>query len=194
MIKYFMSLIRLRRGSGSYEILKTAALISGVLILGGFVQPRVIIKDIMKIYERKRVIDHYRLLRDLRNLQKRGLISFSEGEGGTVRIVITKAGKKKFLEYKIDNMKLRRSVVWDKKWRVVLFDIPVKKNRARSALSRKLKDLGFYSLQKSVFISPYECEDEIDFIGLVFNVRKHILFLRIGSFDGDRFLKKYFGL
>lgn len=55
--------------------------------------------------------------------------------------------------------------VWDKKWRLVIFDIAEVSKRAREKLRKKLKELGFGMLQKSVFISPYDiAEDFAQFI------------------------------
>ena len=51
------------------------------------------------------------------------------------------------------------------------FDIPEKLKRAREVLRDKLKDIGFIELQKSVFAHPFECEDEINFIVEVFQIR-----------------------
>lgn len=50
---------------------------------------------------------------------------------------------------------------WDGKWRVVIFDIPQELHYRRVRFGRKLKSLGFYMLQKSVFVFPYQCEDEL---------------------------------
>ena len=184
--------VRLRRGSRTGEVLKILALVSGVVILGGFVRPGVIVKDIIKFYEKKKRFERYKLLRDLRSLQKRKLVDFKEFDDGRIKMVLTKEGKRKALEFQIDGIKLNTNKKWDGKWRMVIFDIPVYKNRARIALQKKLTDLGFYSLQKSVFITPYPCEDEIDFIASVFNVRGHILILYVSGFEGDEKLKKYF--
>ena len=41
---------------------------------------------------------------------------------------------------------------------------------AREALREKLKDLGLIKLQDSVWITPFPCEQEIDFIKNVFNL------------------------
>src|SRR3989344_4593151 len=59
---------------------------------------------------------------------------------------------------------IKKPARWDKLWRLVIFDIPEEERTGRMALAAKLKELGFYPLQKSVFIHPYECKDEIDFI------------------------------
>ena len=49
----------------------------------------------------------------------------------------------------------------DKKWRVVLFDIPQEHNKSRNKLRARLKLWGFFMLQESVFVAPYKCEEEI---------------------------------
>jgi len=45
---------------------------------------------------------------------------------------------------------------WDKKWRIVIFDIEEKQKRTREALRYKLRELGFGMIQESVWISPYD--------------------------------------
>lgn len=52
-------------------------------------------------------------------------------------------------------------IPWDGKWRVVMFDIPQEFNRARDRLRSKLKVLGFHMVQKSVFVLPYPCQEEL---------------------------------
>lgn len=45
---------------------------------------------------------------------------------------------------------------WDRKWRIVMFDIEEINKQVRERLRIKLKELGFGMLQKSVFISPHD--------------------------------------
>lgn len=52
---------------------------------------------------------------------------------------------------------------WDKKWRLILFDIPALMNRQRHTFRNRLKNIGAYMLQKSVFVFPYPCEEEIGY-------------------------------
>jgi DNA-binding transcriptional regulator PaaX len=49
----------------------------------------------------------------------------------------------------VEEVKLKKPEKWDKKWRIVIFDIPNKKKPARNTLTEKLKKLGFYHLQKA---------------------------------------------
>ena len=50
---------------------------------------------------------------------------------------------------------------WDKKWRVVIFDIEEVNRNVRDVFRRKLYELGFGRLQKSVYISPFPIENEM---------------------------------
>lgn len=53
--------------------------------------------------------------------------------------------------------------VWDKKWRIVLFDIPAPMDKQRHIFRGRLKNIGAYMFQKSVFVFPYPCEEEIGY-------------------------------
>lgn len=37
---------------------------------------------------------------------------------------------------------------WDKRWRIVVFDVPEELRKGRDVLHSKLRALGFYELQK----------------------------------------------
>lgn len=82
----------------------------------------------------------------------------------------------------------------DGKWRLVVFDIPEKIREGRRALREKIRELGFHELQKSVWIFPYECKNEIDFIVEFFNLRKYVRFGILESIDNELHLKKIFNL
>jgi len=87
---------------------------------------------------------------------------------GQVCLKLTSRGKNKLVEY-FPLFKLQRKK-WDRKWRVVLFDIEEENKKAREQFRRKLYELGFGQLQKSVYISSFSIEAEmrefIEAIGL----------------------------
>ncbi len=109
---------------------------------------------------------------------------------------ITEKGNKQVLKYKIDEIKITRPKKWDGNWRIIAFDIPERHRRARRALTQKLKEMEIYPLQKSVFICPFECKNEIDFVGEFFNVRKFIHHFTAQKLDEkDEWpLKRYYNL
>jgi len=127
-------------------------------------------------------------------LEKRGLICVrGRGDGKNV-LKITKKGEQRLHKYDFDMLRIKRPKKWDGKWRIVVFDIPEKKKRARDLINFKLKELGFYPFQISTFVLPYECKNEIDFIGTHLGIRKCINYILATEIDDERKLRSYFHL
>lgn len=186
----------MKRNSNAHKILKYLAIGGGIVLLS-LISPSgssVILQSIFKNYLRKKRFERERFLRDLKNLQERELIDYREFSNGKVEIKLTKLGKEKILKYDIDEIKLDTTKKWDRKWRLVMFDIPHYKKKARDAFREKLRELGFYAIQKSVYIVPHPCEDEIDFICSVFDIRHFVLILYVNKFEGGEKFKYHFNL
>lgn len=130
----------------------------------------------------------------LKRMQKQRLIEIKKETGDKIIISITEKGKKRLLEYNIDDMIIERPEKWDKKWRVVSFDIPEKRKKAREALREKLKDFDFYPLQESLFVSPFPCRDEMDFIAKIFQIENNITYFETQEISNEYKIKKYFNL
>ncbi len=116
-------------------------------------------------------------------------------DGKQVYVELTEAGRKKAGWFQINALKLKKQKRWDKHWHVVIFDIPDTDRLVREALRGFLKRLDFYCLQKSVWISPHGCRDEIellkDFLGTSSSQLRLIVTRDIGD---DTFLRKVFKL
>ena len=132
--------------------------------------------------------------RALKRLEKQRCVEIIKEINGKTTIKITEKGRKRLLEYNIDEMKIEVPKHWDKKWRVVSFDIPEKRKKAREALRYKLRDLNFYPIQKSMFILPYQCRDEIDFIAEIFQIKKHLVYFEATNIDNEIKIRNYFNL
>lgn len=175
------------------EITKDILLILGasglVITLALFPGLAYVIKGVWK----KRKYDQRKFNYALKRLQDQKMITIGQ-KGDQTIIKITQKGKKRVLQYKLDEMKIRKPKKWDGLWRIVIFDIPEKKKIARNALRRKLKELDFVKIQKSVFVHPYPCRDEIDFIKEVFEVRPYVNIVVARSIDGEAKLKRHFKL
>lgn len=104
-----------------------------------------------------------RLKDTIRRLETQKFISWKEKDGDLI-LTLTEKGKKKALKFNIDEMKIKIPNKWDGIFRVVVFDIPERNRDARNIFRKKLKDLGFYQMQKSVFVHRFECREEIDFL------------------------------
>lgn len=140
-------------------------------------------------------VDIYRLRQSLKRLKRRKAIKVMEKDGESV-IVLTNKGKDEALRFNLSNMRLDKEKKWNRKWYLVVFDIAEDKKRIREAIRFKLKDLDFYKLQDSVFISPYPCFKEIEFLRNYFGVEDEISLLVVEKveLEEEKFLKKYYQL
>lgn len=132
----------------------------------------------------------HRINQAVKRLEKQKVISIQEIDD-KIQIKLLEKGKNRVLSYKLEGMVLKNKN-WDKKWRIIIFDIPENKKIAREFLRNKMKELGFYQLQKSVLITPWKCQDEIDFIKHFYNVGEFVTYIEAESFDDEEKLKKYF--
>src|SRR3989339_1724517 len=173
---------------------KILLLLSSGVVLGLSRSPKNYFKVMKGLPSAWKEINKNRLYRVVREFYNDRLIDYKEDKDGFVKIILTKEGEKKALKFKIDEMDIKKPAKWDGEWRIVIFDIPERFKKAREALRKKIKDLGFVKLQESVFVFPYECEDEIDFITEVFLIRPFVKFVRVKSFTNEEKLRINFGL
>ncbi len=156
-----------------------------------------LLNQIVKQYFKDKSIETKRKrAKKLRELQKRKLIEFKELAGGEVKIVLSHNGKQLVRQYKLDDIKIKKPVKWDGYWRVLIYDIPSSQRKASNAFSKKLKDLNLRPLQKSVWIFPYECFPEIEFICTVFEIdmNKYVSYFRTKEIPKEKEFKKFFDL
>ncbi|MEK7652342.1 MAG: CRISPR-associated endonuclease Cas2 [Patescibacteria group bacterium] len=115
-------------------------------------------------------------------------------KNGEIMLEITRKGVRLVKKYNFEELKLKKQTKWDKNWRIVMFDIPENNRSARRALRIKLDQLGFAKYQKSVFIYPYSCRDEINFILNYFNVKNFVNYIVARKIDNEKKFKKFFEL
>lgn len=173
---------------------KILILLIGGISLGLTRSPRRYFKIVKDMGKAWREINRKQLSDSIRSLYQSKLIDMQENKDGTIQMIITEKGKKKIISYNIEKMTIIKPNRWDEKWRIITFDIPEKFKIARNALREKLNDLGFLKYQKSVFIYPYECKDEIDFIIEFFDIRPFVRYIIAEKFDNELDFQKKFDL
>jgi len=129
----------------------------------------------------------------IRDLNRTKLIKRMKDKNGICTIELTNKGKLKALNYYFRNIKIKKEK-WDGKWRILIFDVPERLRKGRNALRWEIKKLGFYELQKSVFVIPYECKEDIDFVVNFFELEKYVNYGVLESIDKDKQLREYFEL
>ena len=83
---------------------------------------------------------------------------------------------------------------WDRHWRIVIFDIPEKYRHSRDLLRREFIGIGFFKLQESVWVYPYDCEDLVALMKTQFSKGMQVLYIVSEHVENDVFLRKQFGL
>lgn len=122
------------------------------------------------------------------------LVDIVEHQNGEISMTLSDKGERVVLRFDIDDINMPKPKEWGGSWTIVFFDIPEKNRAARDALRDKLKEIGFYELQKSALIYPYPCVDQINFIVEFFEVRPHVRYGELRNLSNEAELKLHFGL
>lgn len=173
---------------------KILLLLSGGLALGLSGSPRRYYRIVGAMAREWKAINEGELKENIRKLYRSKFVWAKENKDGTSTLTITKKGKELALVYDIDNLTIKSMKKWDGKWRVLLSDIPEGRRKERDAVRLVLQRAGFLRYQKSVFVHPFECQNEIDFVVEFFNLRPWVRVIVADSLDNELHLKKHFGL
>ena len=134
------------------------------------------------------------LQRAINSLYTSHLVKEKNNRDGTTTLILTENGKQRALRFNIEKLEIKKPAKWDGKWRIVMFDIPEKLKRLRDSLRLHFQEIGLIELQKSVFVFPYPCSKEIEFILEFYNARKHVRFIVAEKIDNQLHLMKKFDL
>lgn len=181
------------KGIGAIQKKVLLLLMAGISL--GFTRtPRQYSKILRATVKAWKEIDQKELRKSIRRLYENKLVDYKEHKDGTTTIVLTRDGKEqaRVLEYKTGEMKIPVPKTWDRKWRLVIFDIPDELKRTREDFRHRLRQLGFYHLQRSVLVYPFECDDEIDFLIEFFSIRRFVRKLVVEKIDNDLHLRTIF--
>ncbi|MDI6778544.1 MAG: CRISPR-associated endonuclease Cas2 [Patescibacteria group bacterium] len=187
----------MKKGEISKKILK------GLLFAGGFYiacsSPRFARRAIPELFkylkykaENKKKMQAYR--RSFYYLWRNKMIDI-EYRGKQMRVSLSKEGKKIAGKYHIDGLRIPKPKKWDGWWRILIFDIPDKNKVKREALRGKLKELGLFKLQKSVWVCPYNFQNEVEILRNFFAFKKDELQVIIASvIENDAETRNFFKL
>ena len=169
------------------------------LFIGGALTVAVAAPKVMSLL-RKKHIDYFippnpkqRLYETASRLKQKGLIEFVEIQGKK-RIRLTKAGEaeiRKIEEREVVGVKPKK---WDRRWRIVVFDIPESKRALRNRIRAVIRRLGFLRLQDSVWVYPYDCEEVMALLKVEQHIGREVLYIIADAIEFDRPMRKHFEL
>jgi len=114
-------------------------------------------------------------------------------DGSTV-LTLTKKGLLQNLKYNIETMDIAKPKKWDGSWRLIMYDISRFKKREQEIFRRMLKKFKMLQLQKSVYLFPYPCENEIEFLRGYLNMPEAIMILEVSKLENESYYRRYFGI
>lgn len=149
---------------------------------------KVLTKEIFGLNKKPKNIPYYFL-----RLRKQKLIDFEENHN-ICKIVLTENGRKVFLRFNYEDLTIKAPRIWDRQFRIIVFDIPETKRSARDSLREKMKELGCIRFNDSVWVYPYPCQKEIDFIANYWGIGKYVHFILASDITNRDLLEKSFNL
>ncbi|MBW6440484.1 hypothetical protein K0B03_00405 [Patescibacteria group bacterium] len=115
--------------------------------------------DLKKQYEREKNKQIFSQL--IYRLKKNGYIKITNLKNNK-GVVLTQKGAEKVLRAKLKTEKKRKRA--DKKWQMIIFDIPEEKRYLRDLLREKLRALEYQMLQQSIWVCPYDVQKETEIL------------------------------
>ena len=177
-----------RRGELARDILR---LVGAGIMVGGL---SVIAPNTLQLIEYLQPdgrLERNRIWKALRYLEEKNRIRVEE-RGNVAYLVLTHEGRIRLDEQAIWDLAVDTPRRWDKKWRLVMFDLPATRNRVRQSFRLKLEDLGLQMYQRSVFIFPHDCQKEIRAIAHWYGVDDYVRYVVAEEIkDGRHFAKKF---
>lgn len=134
----------------------------------------------------------YLLKRNFKRLHDQKIVEIVNVNGQEV-IKLTQKGQTRYLKYRLEQLSLNgRS--WDGKWRIIMYDISKFKRNQQENFRRVLKFINFLQLQKSVYLTPYPCENQITYLREYFGIGDEVVLMRVDKIENEAIYKQYFGL
>lgn len=129
----------------------------------------------------------------MKELRRQRLIEVLQ-DGQNIRLTLSPAGAYRLSNTLIRQLKVPSPKSWDQKWRLVTFDIPINRSASRKRFTEHLQSLNFYMLQRSIWIHPFPCFDELAQLAGHYNLLRYCSFLEISMLDSNstRRLLKHF--
>jgi len=133
-------------------------------------------------------------LTTLSRLARSGLIQFEE-RGGKRYARITEKGRKILaLEQQKKLLQSQRKKRWDRRYRIIIFDIAEARQAIRFRLRRGMQAAGFVRLQDSVWLYPYDCEDFVALLKADLHIGKDVIYIIAEKIENDGWLREQFDL
>ena len=129
-----------------------------------------------RCYDKFRENDKERFYHEMYRLRRAGFIK-KYFVGKKEFIELLPKGKEQIKIYIAQDVEITAPEKWDRKWRLVIYDISNDKKTEREILRQKLENLGFLQLQESVYVFPFDCEKIINLLKNMYFLGPHVQYI-----------------
>lgn len=182
---------RSARRWGVFQKAMLLAVVGGVMVATGATLSPSLFSKYFRGYK-KGARFKYQARTALGRLAAKGMVTFEECDGKRYARITGKG--ERVLQMETERVIMTKKRKWDKRWRVVIFDIPERRKRVRDRLRRFMSSCGFVRLQDSVWIYPYDCEDLIALAKTEFRIGADALYMIVECLERDKYLREHFDL
>ena len=167
--------------------------IAGCVALGLSVSPRQYFRTLKAIKKEWKKMDRYNFERSMKRLSDEKLLEEKILSDGSIKLILTERGKEEAKRLSLLGNSINfEKPKWDRKWRIVAFDIPEKSKNFRNILREHLYDLDFLKLQHSVFVSPYPFEEQILELVRIYSAQRYVRVITAQKIDNESYVKRHF--
>jgi DNA-binding transcriptional regulator PaaX len=164
------------------EILKLIGM--GLIVASAFVAPNIV--QLLKLDNRDK---KYRYRKSLSKLFDDNIIYLSGDQ-----VILSDAGKKLLKQAQSEEIVFPRHEDWNGVWHLVCYDIPESRKAERDFLRRKLDDAGFYQIQLSLWVYPFDCKEEVAILAQNLGVAPFVAYLNTDYLPNNERLVEMFDL
>lgn len=170
-------------GENEKEIIKCVGL--GLFVAASFVLPNlpIALQPILKMRGNKG------LQKLLKNLEKKRYINL-----GGEKIKLTSKGRMLLSEIYFSEITIPKPKKWDGNWHLVAYDVPEIYKKSRNWLREILERNNFYQIQKSLWVNPYECKEELAIICKKLNILPYVVIMTTEKLPNEEEMVRHFSL
>lgn len=185
-----------RRYASTKDVLKLVG--AGVFLTASIAMPGLprVLKSFVSNDQEYRAWKRFNIVylkRTLSRLEKQRFVEVGEEKGMQV-VKITDRGRKKILKFALDEIGIEKPKLWDKKWRLVSYDIPTQLKSLRDVVREYLSAWRFYPLHESVFLHAYPCEKQVEFLREYLGIGKYVRIFTVSYIENDVPFREFYGL
>src|SRR3989344_2387703 len=130
----------------------------------------------------------------LSRLANEGLIRFEERRGKRYARITEKGRRVLAFEQQKKALQAQTKKRWDRRYRIVIFDIAEARRSIRIQLRETMRSAGFVRLQDSVWVYPYDCEDFTALLKADLHIGREVIYIIAESIENDGWLREHFNL